>query len=189
MLKIGVLGVGHLGKIHLDCLRQLKEKFQLVGFFDPDDANAREVTEKFGVERFSNLQSLLDEVEVVDIVTPTLTHFELAKQAIQQGKHLFIEKPLTHTLEEAEELLRLSQDKGLVVQVGHVERFNPALLSLGDLDMSPMFIEAHRLAGFQPRGTDVSVVFGSDDPRFGHHSEFGGRRSYSNKRQWSSCSE
>lgn len=158
MLKIGVLGVGHLGKIHINCLQQLPENYEIMGFFDPDDEAAAAVQEKFNIPRFDSLEKLLAVVEVVDIVTPTTTHFELAANAIQQGKHLFIEKPLTHTPEEAEKLIELTQRHGVKVQVGHVERFNPALLSLKGLSLNPMFIEAHRLATFNPRGTDVSVV-------------------------------
>jgi len=157
MLKIGVLGVGHLGKIHLKCIQQTK-CYELVGFYDTDDAAAEKVIETQGIRRFHHLDELLQAVDVVDIVTPTLTHFELANQAIQQGKHVFIEKPLTHTLQEAEALIRASQEKNIKVQVGHVERFNPAILALEDMSLAPMFIEAHRLAIFNPRGTDVSVI-------------------------------
>lgn len=158
MLKIGLLGVGHLGKIHLKCIGLADQHYELVGFFDPDEANARQAQETYGVRRFDTLQDLLDAVEVVDIVTPTTTHFELAAESIRQGKHLFIEKPLTHTVEEGAELVKLSREFGVHVQVGHVERFNPALLALEDMDVAPMFIEAHRLSLFNPRGTDVSVI-------------------------------
>jgi predicted dehydrogenase len=158
MLKIGVLGVGHLGKIHLKCINLAQESYQLVGFFDLNDAMAAKVVEDFGIKRFDTIEDLFAAVDVVDIVTPTTTHFELAKKAIEAGKHIFIEKPVTHTLEEAEELVRLAQAKGIKIQVGHVERFNPALLALEETVIDPMFIEAHRLAVFNPRGTDVSVV-------------------------------
>ena len=158
MLKIAVLGVGHLGKIHLNCIQQIAGQYELTGFFDPDDNNANTAIKKYNISRYDELDELLDLVDVVDIVTPTITHFELAKKALLKGKHLFIEKPLCHTIEEAKELVQLSQNQGLKVQVGHVERFNPAFLSLGDLPLNPMFIEAHRLASFNPRGTDVSVV-------------------------------
>ena len=157
MLKIGVLGVGHLGKIHLKCIQQTK-CYELIGFYDTDDAVAKKVAETQGIRRFQDLKELLQAVDVVDIVTPTLTHFELAIQAIQQGKHVFIEKPLTHTLQEAEALIQASQEKNIKVQVGHVERFNPAILALDKMSLQPMFIEAHRLAIFNPRGTDVSVI-------------------------------
>ena len=157
MLKIGVLGVGHLGKIHVKCIQQT-DCFELVGFFDPNDGNATQVIENQGVKRFEKVEELLKEVDVVDIVTPTITHFELALLAIQHGKHVFIEKPLCNTVEEAEMLLIACKEQGVKVQVGHVERFNPALLALEGTKLSPMFIEAHRLAVFNPRGTDVSVI-------------------------------
>lgn len=157
MLKIGVLGVGHLGKIHVKCIQQT-DCFELVGFFDPSDDNATQVVENQGIKRFENIEELLDAVDVVDIVTPTITHFELALKAIQHKKHVFIEKPLCNTVEEAETLLVACREHGVKVQVGHVERFNPALLALDDTKLVPMFIEAHRLAVFNPRGTDVSVI-------------------------------
>lgn len=158
MLKIGVLGAGYLGKIHMKCIGLTTGIFDLAGFYDPDEKAASEAVQSFGVKRFDSVAALLSAVDVVDIVTPTPTHFALAKQALLQGKHVFVEKPLTHTLPEAEELLALAQQTGLKVQVGHVERFNPALLALGEADLNPMFIEAHRLSVFNPRGADVSVV-------------------------------
>lgn len=158
MLKIGVLGTGHLGKIHLKCINLAKETFELVGFFDPNDAIAAQVEKEFGIKRWTDLDALIDAVDIIDIVTPTITHFELASKVLKKKKHIFIEKPLTHTIEEAEKLLQLKEEAGVKVQVGHVERFNPALLALGDSALNPMFIEAHRLAVFNPRGTDVSVI-------------------------------
>ena len=158
MLRIGVLGTGHLGKIHIKCIQLAQETYQLVGFFDPDPQAAEAVSSQFGIQAFPDVASLLAADDVVDIVTPTTTHYKLAKEAILAGKHVFIEKPLTHTLGEARELLDLTHQNGVKVQVGHVERFNPALLALGSLKLNPMFIEAHRLAAFNPRGTDVSVV-------------------------------
>lgn len=157
MLKIGVLGVGHLGKIHVKCIQQT-DCYELVGFYDPNDENALKVIDNQGLKRFDDLEKLLAEVDVIDIVTPTITHFKLALLAIESGKHVFIEKPLTNTLEEAELLLAACKKHQVKVQVGHVERFNPALLALGDTPLNPMFIEAHRLAVFNPRGTDVSVI-------------------------------
>ncbi len=157
MLKIGVLGVGHLGKIHVKCIQQT-DCYELVGFYDPNDENALKVIDNQGLKRFDDLNELLAEVDVIDIVTPTITHFKLALLAIESGKHVFIEKPLTNTLEEAELLLAACKKHQVKVQVGHVERFNPALLALGDTALNPMFIEAHRLAVFNPRGTDVSVI-------------------------------
>ena len=158
MLKIGVLGTGHLGRIHLKCIQLAQEAYELVGFYDPDDAAAQQVQKQYSLKRWEDMDALIDAVDVVDIVTPTVTHFKLAKKVMQAGKHLFIEKPLTNTLDEARQLLELSRAKGVKVQVGHVERFNPALLALGDTPLNPMFIEAHRLAVFNPRGTDVSVI-------------------------------
>ena len=158
MLKIGVLGVGHLGKIHIKCIQLATATYKLVGFYDPDDKAAKIAEETYDIKRFTDLDELIDAVDVIDIVTPTITHHQLAMQALKKGKHLFIEKPLTHTLEEAAELVELSQELKAKVQVGHVERFNPAFLAMGDTPLQPMFIEAHRLATFNPRGTDVSVI-------------------------------
>lgn len=158
MLKIGVLGTGHLGKIHLKCIKQADTHYTLQGFYDADAATREKVAADFGAPAFDSVEALIEAVDVVDIVTPTTTHFELAKKAIQAGKHVFVEKPLTNTPGEAKALLDLSQERGVKIQVGHVERFNPALLALGDMQLAPMFIEAHRLATFNPRGTDVSVV-------------------------------
>lgn len=157
-LKIGVLGVGHLGKIHLKCLQLLQGTYELVGFYDPDDTNAQIASSTFQIKRFNSIESLFAAVEVIDIVTPTTTHFQLAQQALAAGKHIFIEKPVTKTLAEAATLLELMESQSLKVQVGHVERFNPALLAMGGRLMQPMFIEGHRLTQFNPRGTDVSVV-------------------------------
>ena len=157
-LKIGILGVGHLGKIHLKCLSNLEEYYEIVGFYDPDDENSLKAIEKYGITRFEYLEDLINQVDVIDIVTPTTTHFELAANAIKKGKHLFIEKPITHTLEEAKTLIELVKKHPVKIQIGHVERFNPAFLALKDAVINPMFIEAHRLAAFNPRGTDVSVI-------------------------------
>ncbi|MEO1011177.1 MAG: Gfo/Idh/MocA family oxidoreductase [Bacteroidota bacterium] len=157
MLKVGVLGAGHLGKIHLRLLKASQE-YELVGFYDPDAITAKQVTQEFGYRYFENINTLIDSVDVVDIVTPTLSHYECAKKAMQMGKHVFLEKPITKTLEEAEELLALEQQYKIKGQVGHVERFNPAFNAVKDKIRNPMFIETHRLAEFNPRGTDVPVV-------------------------------
>ncbi|MEX0291377.1 MAG: Gfo/Idh/MocA family protein [Flavobacteriaceae bacterium] len=157
MLKVGVLGAGHLGKIHLRLLKE-SDKYELVGFFDPDAINGKNVAEEFGYTYFDNINTLIEAVEVVDIVTPTLSHYDCAKKAMESGKHVFIEKPITNTLEEAEELLLLEKEFNVKGQVGHVERFNPAFTAVKESIQQPMFIEAHRLAEFNPRGTDVPVV-------------------------------
>lgn len=157
MLKVGVLGAGHLGKIHLRLLNQ-SEKYDLVGFFDPNSDNADKVAAEFGYRKFNTIAELIAAVDVVDIVTPTLSHFDCAKEAIQAGKHIFIEKPIANTVEEADELITLANKHNVKGQVGHVERFNPAFISTKDAIHNPMFIETHRLAEFNPRGTDVPVV-------------------------------
>lgn len=157
MLKAGVLGAGHLGKIHLRLLRE-SPRYDLIGFYDPDIMQGKSVSDEFGIPYFDNMNALIEAVDMVDIVTPTLSHFDCAKKAIEAGRHVFIEKPVTHTHDEARELIRLLEDRGLKGQVGHVERFNPAFQAVRGQIVNPMFIETHRLAEFNPRGTDVPVV-------------------------------
>lgn len=157
MLKIGVLGVGHLGKIHLKCIRQVKN-YQLVGFYDPNTENAKKVETEFGIPSFESIEKLIDAVDVVDIVTPTVQHFECASVALQKNRHVFIEKPIVATPDEARKLAALAQKSNVKMQVGHVERFNPAFLAAEPFIQQPMFVEAHRLAPFNPRGIDVPVV-------------------------------
>ncbi|QSS96805.1 Gfo/Idh/MocA family protein [Psychroflexus sp. ALD_RP9] len=157
MLKVGVLGSGHLGKIHLRLLKA-SNKYELVGFFDPNKETAEKVSKEFGYKNFETLNDLIKTVDVIDIVTPTLAHFEVAKQCIEAGKHIFIEKPITNTVKEAEQLIDLAKKYQVKGQVGHVERFNPAFRAALPSFNNPMFIETHRLAEFNPRGTDVPVV-------------------------------
>lgn len=157
MIKLGVFGVGHLGKFHLNNWKEISG-VELVGFFDPDDSNAQEVTEKYQLARFLDADTLMDACDAIDIVTPTPFHFVLCEAAIKKGKHVFVEKPLAHTMEEARGLVKLARESNIKMQVGHVERFNPAYLAVKDLDLNPMFIEVHRLAQFNPRGTEVSVI-------------------------------
>ncbi len=157
MLKVGVLGAGHLGKIHLKLLQQ-SPRYELVGFYDPIEDNAEKVSAEFGYTSFDSIEALIAQVDVVDIVTPTLSHFECAKLAIESGCHVFIEKPITNTVLEAEAIRTLASQKHVQGQVGHVERFNPAFTAVKDAIDNPMFIETHRLAEFNPRGTDVPVV-------------------------------
>ena len=157
MLKVGVLGAGHLGKIHLRLLNQ-SEKYELVGFYDAFEENANKVAAEFGYKKFDSIAELIAAVDVVDIVTPTIQHFECAKQVIEAGKHIFIEKPISNTVAEAEEIITLAKKHNVKGQVGHVERFNPAFTAVKDKINNPMFIETHRLAEFNPRGTDVPVV-------------------------------
>src|SRR6478735_3202669 len=157
MLKIGVFGVGHLGKFHLGNWKEI-QGVELVGFYDPNDSAAQEVTTKFQIPRFLDAQSLMNVIDAADIVAPTNFHFDLCKMAIRSGKHVFVEKPLANTMDEAREILKLTKESNIKFQVGHVERFNPAYLSLKSLELNPMFIEVHRLAQFNPRGTEVSVI-------------------------------
>jgi predicted dehydrogenase len=157
MLKVGVLGAGHLGKIHLRLLNQ-SEKFELIGFYDENQDYAEKIATEFGYKRFDTIAKLIHAVDVIDIVTPTLSHYKCAKVAIKSGKHVFIEKPIATTIEEAEEIISLAKEYNVKGQVGHVERFNPAFKAVKDKIENPMFIETHRLAEFNPRGTDVPVV-------------------------------
>jgi len=156
-LKVGVLGAGHLGKIHLRLL-QASPEYDLVGFYDTNIEQGEDLSKELGYPFFKDYDKLLTQVEVVDIVTPTLSHFDMAERAIKQGKHVFIEKPITNTVEEAERLIALLEEYKVKGQVGHVERFNPAFIASAPKINKPMFIEAHRLAEFNPRGTDVPVV-------------------------------
>ncbi len=155
--KIGVLGAGHLGKIHIKCI-QASDRFELIGFYDPDKETAEAVASTFNIRRFESEDDLIAEVDIVDIVTPTVSHFGCASRALRHGKHVFIEKPLTTTLEEAQKLIELAGEANVKVQVGHVERFNPAFIAAKPYFTNPMFIEAHRLGQFNPRGTDVPVI-------------------------------
>ncbi|WP_103327316.1 Gfo/Idh/MocA family protein [Bacteroidetes bacterium endosymbiont of Geopemphigus sp.] len=157
MLKIGVLGAGHLGKIHLKLLHS-SSRYELMGFYDPLSDEMAPLAEEFQCKIYESPQELIDAVDVVDIVTPTEFHYNSALQALSNGKHFFIEKPLVSALEQAQELLSLSESKGILAQVGHVERFNPAFLAVKEAITAPMFIESHRLAEFNPRGLDVPVI-------------------------------
>jgi predicted dehydrogenase len=157
MLKVGVFGVGHLGKFHLNNWKEIPG-CELVGFYDPDEKNAEEVIAKYGLKRFNDPGKLLTEIDAADIVAPTDHHFSLCEAAIRKGKHVFVEKPLAQTMDEAHALVKLVRESNIKLQVGHVERFNPAFLAVKDLKLNPMFIEVHRLAQFNPRGTEVSVI-------------------------------
>ena len=157
MINAGLVGAGHLGKIHLRLLNQ-SDRYNLVGFHDKDAENGKKLEAELGYRYFENFDDLLAEIEMLDIVTPTIYHYDYAIKAIEKGIHFFIEKPVTQTLEQAEELLTLCHEHGIKAQVGHVERYNPAFIGAKDYIKNPMFIEIHRLAEFNPRGTDVSVV-------------------------------
>lgn len=157
MLKAGVLGAGHLGKIHLKLLQE-STKYDLVGFFDSDKNASEKIVSEFGYKSFPSMESLIDASEMVVVVTPTSTHYECADKVIRAGKHLFVEKPIAQTVSEAEKIRDLAKEYNVRGQVGHVERFNPAFQAIKNKISNPMFIESHRLAEFNPRGTDVSVV-------------------------------
>src|SRR5215213_9960721 len=157
MLKIGVFGTGHLGKFHLNNWKEIAG-VEVVGFYDPDDSVAKEVTEKYNLKRFTNEDQLLDACDAIDVVTPTQFHYSVCERAIKKSKHVFVEKPMVNSMEEAKTLVKLVQESKIKFQVGHVERFNPAFLAAKKLDLHPMFIEVHRLAQFNPRGTEVSVI-------------------------------
>jgi predicted dehydrogenase len=157
MLKIGVFGTGHLGKFHLNNWKDIKD-VEIVGFFDPHDETASAVSQQYGIKRFMSEEELIEACDAIDVVTPTHLHFDICEQAIRKGRHVFVEKPLANTIEEAGKLVKLVQESGIKLQVGHVERFNPAFLAMKGFDLKPMFIEVHRLAQFNPRGTEVSVI-------------------------------
>ncbi len=157
MLKIGVVGAGHLGKIHIKCIKQIA-KYQLIGFYDIDSENAAKIAAEFKIKNYNSIDQLIEESDVIDIVTPTLSHFKHAAAALRKFRHVFIEKPIVATPAEALELIRLAEEANVKVQVGHVERFNPAFTAATPFIEQPLFIETHRLAQFNPRGTDVPVI-------------------------------
>src|SRR5215204_1150459 len=157
MLKIGVFGTGHLGKFHLNNWKDIPG-IELVGFYDPSDAIAQEIVSKYNLKRYTNEDELIGVSDAIDVVTPTQFHFAICERAIKKGKHVFEEKPMANTMAEAKTLVALAKESKIKFQVGHVERFNPAFLAAKDMDLNPMFIEVHRLAQFNPRGTEVSVI-------------------------------
>ncbi|HET6243025.1 MAG: Gfo/Idh/MocA family oxidoreductase [Bacteroidetes bacterium] len=157
MLKIGIIGAGHLGKIHIKCIREISG-YELIGFYDSNEPYAKELSKELNLKLYPSIDELIKDSDVIDIVTPTVSHFEIAVKALKNFKHVFIEKPLTQTVEEAKILMELKSEANVKVQVGHVERFNPAFRAALPFFDQPMFIESHRLSQFNPRGTDVSVV-------------------------------
>jgi predicted dehydrogenase len=157
MVKVGLFGAGYLGKFHINNWLEIQEA-TLVGFFDPNDETAKEIETIYGLKRFHNENELIASVDAIDVVSPTPFHFAICETAIRAGKHVFVEKPMANTVEEAQQLVKLVQESNIKLQVGHVERFNPAFLAANQFDLHPMFIEVHRLAQFNPRGTEVSVI-------------------------------
>jgi predicted dehydrogenase len=158
MLKIGLFGIGHLGKIHLKLLYELSDLYEVIGFYDPDDEQSALIQKQYKISRFKNIHDLVQRCDCIDIVTPTAFHYNIAKVALENGKPVFIEKPITEKIEEAKHLIQISKENSTLIQVGHVERFNPAFIEAKKYLKQPMFIETHRLAQFNPRGTDVPVV-------------------------------
>ncbi len=157
MLKIGVVGVGHLGRHHARILSTLSN-CEMVGIYDNDNERAEAIAKEFGLKSFESYESLLQNIDAIDIAVTTTYHYELAKQALEAKKHVFIEKPITTTVAQGEELIKIAKANGVKLQVGHIERFNPVIVKSADLIGSPLFIESHRLHKFNPRGTDVPVV-------------------------------
>lgn len=155
-LKIGVIGVGHFGKFHVKSIQE--GMFHLSGFYDADPEVTKSVEKEFGIPSFASYADLLNEVDVVDVVVPTVSHFDIASEAIKAGKHVFIEKPVTATLDEALQLEKLAEEHDVKVQVGHIERFNPAFTAVKEYIRNPRFIELHRLTPYHPRNKDVPVV-------------------------------
>ena len=158
MLKVGMFGVGHLGKFHLNNWKEIPE-VQLVGFFDPNNDHAKEVEATYGLKRYMDEEALIAACDIIDVVTPTHLHFPVCEMAIKMGKNVFVEKPMANTIEEGKAIVNMVKEANVKLQVGHVERFNPAYTALKNLALNPLFIEVHRLAQFNPRGTEVSVIF------------------------------
>jgi len=157
MLKLGIFGVGHLGKFHLNNWKQIPD-VEIVGFFDPNNEHAKAVEAEYGIKRYMDEEALIKASDIIDVVTPTHLHFPVCEMAIKMGKHVFVEKPMANTIEEGKAIVEMVKESGVKLQVGHVERFNPAFTALKDITLNPSFIEVHRLAQFNPRGTEVSVI-------------------------------
>lgn len=158
MLKIGVLGASELAKDHIRILLELKNQFQLIGFYDPCDEASNELIKSFSIERFESYEKLLNEVDCIDIVSPTVKHHEFATLALRKSKHIFIEKPLTHTIDEAKSLISLSREASVKVQIGSIDRFNSAFLSCIPFLNRPMYIETNRMQHYSSHNDSVSVV-------------------------------
>ncbi|MEI7811171.1 MAG: Gfo/Idh/MocA family oxidoreductase [Ignavibacteria bacterium] len=156
-IKLGIIGAGHLGRLHTKVVKTIPN-CELVGIYDKDPEKAQACREEFNVRVFERLENLLARVDAVSIAATTSAHYEIGKGCLEAGKHVFIEKPITALLSEAEELIQIANSKSLNLQVGHIERFNPALLSLDMYNLAPKFIQTDRLSQFNPRGTDVAVV-------------------------------
>jgi predicted dehydrogenase len=157
MLRVGIFGTGHLGKFHLNNWKEI-EGVEIAGFYDPNETTASEIVTQYGIRRFSTEEALIEACDLIDVVSPTPYHFATCAAAIRRGRHVFVEKPMANTMDEGRQLVKLVQESNVKLQVGHVERFNPAFMALDKSRLQPMFIEVHRLAQFNPRGTEVSVI-------------------------------
>ena len=157
MLKIGIFGAGHLGKFHINNWKEI-EGVEIVGFYDPNEVTSAEVSEKFGIKHYTDIDALIEDIDAADIITPTQFHFPVCEKLLRKSKHVFVEKPMVNDMDEAKKILKLVNEAKVKFQVGHVERFNPAFSALQGKKLNPMFIEVHRLAQFNPRGTEVSVI-------------------------------
>lgn len=157
MIRYGVLGVGHLGRFHAMQAAEVAD-CRLEAIYDASADRLAEVANELNVTAATSLDDFFQRVDALSLVSITSSHYELAKLAIEQGKHVLIEKPITETVAEADELIELAKTRGVKIQVGHIERFNSATRALRDIDLNPMFIESHRLASFNIRGTDVAVI-------------------------------
>ncbi|MDZ7315356.1 MAG: Gfo/Idh/MocA family oxidoreductase [candidate division KSB1 bacterium] len=156
-IKVGIIGVGKLGNFHCNALSQM-ESAELVGVHDVDALRAQEIAERYRCRAFAEPAELIRECDCVGVIVPTTHHLAMAKQVLQAGRPVFIEKPIAATLAEADEIVQLSESLGIPVQVGHIERFNPAIRALDGRLRDPLFIESHRLSPFDPRGTDIAVI-------------------------------
>ena len=156
-VRIGVIGIGHLGQHHVKHYKTL-DNVELIGVFDIDRERSSEISKKFDVKEFDDLNSIIKEVDALSIVTNTEHHYKIARKCLKSKKHVFIEKPITTMIEEADELLSTAEQNRVLIQVGHIERLNPALLALDKYEIKPKFIEIQRLAPYTSRGTDVPVV-------------------------------
>jgi len=156
-IKLGIIGTGHLGKFHTKLAKEI-ENCELIGIYDINLKQAEKISSEFDVKAFSSMEELLKQVDAVSIVATTSAHYNLVKEAFKNNKHVLVEKPITSTIKQGEEIVKMAKEKNLKLQVGHIERFNPALLSLEKYNLDPKFIQTDRLAQFNPRGTDVAVV-------------------------------
>ena len=156
-VNVGIIGTGHLGRYHALNYNTIPEA-NLVGVYDTDPERSKQVAGECKCRSFDNLNQLLEAVDAVSIAVPTDYHFSVGKQVLERGIHCLIEKPITSTIDEADKLIQLAEENKAVLHVGHIERFNPAMLAIQKMDLQPRFIESHRLAPFNPRGTEVAVI-------------------------------